>query len=151
MQLSRNLRTDVIILRDGTRIPVTKDQYSWALFIKEDWKPTNMIRIIDIDTWKKLFHWEARDIKGFEEITRKDTSGMQWICSYGSHHKIHDECNCFPIFKMQPVIFRAKAYELFWKSNEETENYQWKTVYKRFYDPIYMQDLTKEQKLQIIK
>lgn len=130
MYLSTEIKTDLVIMRDKTKIPVTKEEYHRILLAKQDGKITDFIQIFEGS--KKIFHWELREIIWFEEIKQTDLTWLKWICGYWHSHAINEDCKCETFWKMSQWEFRKKAYEIFW--NEKT---------------IYMQDLTQEQKKTI--
>ena len=151
-----NLRTDIISVKNPEwkilKIPLTKDQYMGIFEKKQKSSRTDTLIIIDVDSWDKLFHWEYWDIKGFEDIKWKDTSNLHWICDYWTSHSMQAQCECVKIFKVNPASFRRTANEMFWKKQEETERLESGRVRTRTsFSPVYVQDLTRDQKLEIVK
>jgi len=65
--LSNNLRTHIVILRDGRKFNITTDQYATLKLNREDLKRTAPLEIRDCDTKELLYDGEMGDIKEFQE------------------------------------------------------------------------------------
>lgn len=124
--------THYAILRDDTKIPLTEEQFEKVEFNKVNEKSTFLQKISDLNTWKVIYNWEIWAIKGFQEIKKQDNSNIRYICDFGLKHPINEECWCKNKYWIFWVQFRYKAHQM-------------------FPNKFYMQDLSEEQRLQVLK
>lgn len=132
--LTNNVRTHIVYVKtidwkDIEEIHITKEQYD---MISEDiqiLKSTDFYTITDIDTWKKLFNWQRKDILRFKEKNIWWNSWYKVICDYWNKHDLINwkyNCDC------------KNNYWYYWF---ELKMYVWKK-----YWIIYPQDITPEMR-----
>jgi hypothetical protein len=114
--ITTNPRTHTLLLTHDRSIQITESQYKSIKAMQKLYKWTDPLEIRDIDSWKILHDGLMKDIVGFREIERGDSSGMQWVCDFATRHGLKDPCNCAVKYNMPPIVFRFKLNELYpWK------------------------------------
>ncbi len=135
--LSNNLRTHIVILRDGRKFNITTDQYATLKLNREDLKRTAPLEIRDCDTKELLYDGEMGDIKEFQE--RKQDEWLQqarFVCAWWSRHPLSQgwECNCSKEFNCMWFQMKDRLLEMWYKidyDNDITEQMQFE--YKKKY------------------
>ena len=130
-ELSKNIRTHILLLNDWREIQITNDQYVNLKFKLDDSKFSDPLVIKDVDTEEILFDWKCWAIKEFRHKTISNAWIWQdyWICDYRLRHiyldwKI-DNCDCYTKIKIFPKEFKKRLTEMWvnsdipkWKVNE---------------------------------
>lgn len=105
--LSKNIRTHLVLLRDGWEINITEQQYNTLRLKKEDAKRNDMITITDADTQKVLFDGEMWEIKWFRKREIDPTlASTKYVCGYGIRHALNEDCKCKERFKCFDYSFQ---------------------------------------------
>ena len=123
--LTKNPRTNIILLKDWRKINVTKAQ---SEFIEEEInlkKHNELITIEDIDTKEVLFKWRCSEIKEFSE-RKQDKSLWEkvWICGFWRRHNLvwfPDNCNCKEEFNCLPITFKYWLKENWYNINTDAD------------------------------
>ena len=136
--LTKNLRTHIVYIRtvdwkDTEEIQITKDQYEIISDDIQNLKANDFYKITDIDTWKRLFEWQRKDILRFKEKNIWN-SWYKVFCEYWNKHDLINwwfACDCF-----QKYWFYAIDLKIWAKNNNK---------------PMYMQDLSEDDKRECWK
>lgn len=124
MNLTNNLRTHILVLRDWRQFNITKQQYWLIRMDRQDNKRTDFFTLTDADTQEVLFDWEYWDIKEFKErkIDHSYASAV-WICSFWTRHPLSTawECDCSKKFGTLGILFKDELkklwYDVFYDSD----------------------------------
>lgn len=139
--LTKNLRTHYLILKDWRQFAVTQEQYDFIKQDKQSSKTTDMFELRDADTKKMLFDGEFREIKEWRKISH-GWSDRKFFCGFWNAHPIQQECNCQEKYGVSEHKFKAKAYELYGKSQMVDKIIWAEEVKRKEWNTIYMQDLS---------
>lgn len=124
MNITNNLRTHILVLRDWREFNITKQQYWLIRMDRQDNKRTDFFTLTDADTKEVLFDWEYWDIKEFKE-RKVDPSyaNAVWICSFWWRHPLSTawECNCSEKFWTLWILFRDELKKLGYKIEYDSD------------------------------
>lgn len=135
MEITKNVRTHTVLLRDWRELHITFEQYQALRFAKDDKKQNEMISIKDCDTWKIIYDWEVWWLKEFKE---KDFWNAKYtvVCDYWVRHNVYDwkfDCNCIKKrwylsteFKFYMIRNKWKLYPNDYTESDRTEFYNLK-------------------------
>jgi len=122
-ELSKNIRTHILILNDNREIQITNTQYVNLKLQLDDSKFSDPLVIKDADTEEILFDWKFWAIKEFrhKKITKVEEWLDYWICDYRLRHlyvdwKI-DNCDCYDKIKIFPKEFRERLAKMWLNSD----------------------------------
>lgn len=132
MQVSKNIRTHLVIMRDWEELRITHDQFKALEERKFNWKATELVEIRDIDSNEQMYYWELSWIKWFREIKIKDTSWIRYYCEFGISHQMEEKCTCSHKYNIDSLTFLLNMKD-------------------KFPNIKYAQDLTNEQRKEILE
>ena len=111
--LTTNRRTKLLILSDDREIAITEDQYKAIKADQALGRFSDPITIRDLDTKEILFDGKIGAIKEFRDIKSSYSGGDRWICDFWIRHVMSESCGCPDKYKVIPIDFRIKMYELY--------------------------------------
>ena len=83
--------------------------------MKQDAKSTEIIAIASKDTGKMLYEGELGSIREFEEVQHRDTTGMVYVCEFGTRHQMNEACECNRDFRVSLPEYKKEIDALFGK------------------------------------
>ncbi len=123
--LTNNLRTHILVLRDWRQFNITKQQYWLIRMDRQDNKRTDFFTLTDSDTNEVLFDWEYWDIKEFKERkVDKDLGEKKWVCSFWTRHSViwfPDNCECTKKFNTLWILFKDELKKLWYNINYDSD------------------------------
>ena len=123
--LTNNLRTHILVLRDWRQFNITKQQYWLIRMDRQDNKRSDFFTLTDSDTNEVLFDWEYWDIKEFKERKiDKDLGEKRWVCSFWTRHSViwfPDNCECSKKFNTLWIMFKDELKKLWYNINYDSD------------------------------
>ena len=137
MELTRNIKTHLIVLKDGRTFPLTEQQYKVHKLEQEDKKINDSLEIINIDTKELVFDWKWTEFKEFRKRKIVDNSSKVIYCDYWTKHSLEEYqywewCKCYNIYGVIWWTFK-------------------KALQKLWYQIRYNKDITEEMQKHFLK
>lgn len=115
--LTKNLRTHIWYMRDGSELHLTLQQYQTVRLAVDDRKASDFITITCPDTWKVEYDWKIWNFMRFKEKNMW-SSEYTVICEYWNRHPLYQweyNCECFKKYKFWALWLKqyiAKTYNI---------------------------------------
>ena len=103
------------IEKEDKKIPLTREQADVLRLILKNESFQKYVSIPDPKDplWDPLWEWRAWSIKITQNERSWISSGDRWICDFWIRHVMSESCGCPDKYKVIPIDFRIKMYELY--------------------------------------